>query len=103
LRLRPVTVSHRECWKRSYDGKSSGDIDVSIVATHMMLVASSLGVGTTWIMHFIPEAVRCEFSIPDDIEPVALLIMGYPSPDAKPLHLHSEEIVRCLLEHSTCG
>jgi nitroreductase len=85
-----VCYSREESWKRCYDGKTSGEIDASIVATHMMLEAASLGVGTTWIMHFIPEAVRCEFSIPDDIEPVALLIMGYPALDAKPSPLHSE-------------
>ena len=79
-----------ECWKRAYDGKTSGDIDASIVTTYMMLAASSLGIGTTWVMHFIPEAVRDEFSIPTNIEPVALLVMGYPAPDAEPFPGHSE-------------
>ena len=31
------------CWKRKYDGKDSGDIDASIVTTHMMLEAQELG------------------------------------------------------------
>lgn len=49
-------------------------------------------------MHFKPEAVREEFAIPDHIEPVALLVMGYPSESAKPFPGHSyfkpmEEIV----------
>lgn len=78
------------CWKREYDGKTSGDIDASIVATHMMLEAAALGVGTTWVMYFMPEAVRAAFGIPESVEPVALLVMGYPAPDAKPFPGHSQ-------------
>ncbi|WP_455716362.1 nitroreductase family protein [Anaerosporobacter sp.] len=102
-KLRKCTVCHfnapyamlicyekNECWQREYDGKSSGDIDASIVTTHMMLEASSLGVGTTWVMHFIPEAIMEEFSIPDNIEPVALLVMGYPDENSKPFPGHFE-------------
>ena len=102
-KLRKCTVCHfnapmailicydkKECWHREYDGKSSGDIDASIVTTHMMLEAYALGVGTTWVMHFIPEAVREGFALPDNIEPVSLLMMGYPSEDAKPFPGHSK-------------
>ena len=83
-----------ECWKRSYDGKSSGDIDAAIVTTHLMLAASALGVGTTWVMHFIPEAVRAEFAVPEELEPTALLVMGWPAPEAKPYpgHLTRKEL-----------
>ena len=41
-----VCHDKEECWKRSYDGASSGDIDAAIVTTHMMLAAWTLGVGT---------------------------------------------------------
>lgn len=85
-----VCYEKSECWVREYDGKDSGDIDASIVATHMMLEAASLGIGTTWVMHFIPEAVRCEFALPDTVEPVALLVMGYPAEDATPSPLHEK-------------
>lgn len=85
-----ICYDKEECWKRKYDGKTSGDIDASIVTTHMMMEATSLGVGTTWVMHFNPEAVRVEFAIPDNIEPVAILVMGYPATDAKPFPGHME-------------
>lgn len=85
-----VCYNREECWTREFDGKSSGDIDASIVATHMMLEAASLGVGSTWVMYFIPEAVREEFCLSQAIEPVALLVMGYPAPDAAPAPGHSE-------------
>lgn len=93
-----VCYNSDECWKRVYDGKSSGEIDASIVTTHMMLEAYALGVGTTWVMHFIPEAVRVEFDVPSNIVPVALLVMGYPAPDCSQYPGHSsfraiEEVV----------
>lgn len=53
-------------------------MDASIVTTHMMLEAIELGLSTTWVMHFKPDAMREEFNIPDNIEPIALLVMGYP-------------------------
>ena len=56
----------------------------------MMLEAASIGVGTTWVMHFDPAAMREAFVIPEDFEPVALLVMGYPSDDAAPIVMHSE-------------
>lgn len=83
-----VCFDKNECWKREYDKKSSGDIDASIVCTHMMLEAANLGVGSTWVMHYIPEAVREEFTLPDNLESTALLVMGYPKDVAKPSPLH---------------
>lgn len=77
-------------WKRKYDGADSGWADASIVTTHMMLEAAEIGVGTTWVMHFDPTAVKAAFSLPDNLVPVALLVMGYPAEDAEPMNLHSE-------------
>lgn len=85
-----VCCNTKESWRREYDGKPSGDIDAAIVTTHMMLAAASLGVGSTWVMHFDPEAIRREFAIPPHIEPVALLVMGYPAADAAPAPGHSK-------------
>ena len=77
-------------WTRPFDGKSSGDVDGSIVTTHMMLEAAELGLGSTWVMFFIPEAVKAEFALPDGIEPVAILPMGYPADDATPSPMHEK-------------
>jgi len=88
-----VCYDTEACWKREYDGKSSGDVDAAIVTTHMMFEAQELGIGSTWVMHFIPEAVRAEFEIPDHEEPVSLLVMGYAAADAKPAVLHTQKKV----------
>ena len=85
-----VCYNKEECWTRKYDGKQSGEVDASIVTTHMMLAAWELGVGSTWVMHFDPFAMREQFSVPENIEPVALLVLGYPAEDAVPFHMHGE-------------
>ncbi|MBR6807065.1 MAG: nitroreductase family protein [Clostridia bacterium] len=85
-----VCYNRDEVWVRKYDGKTCGVADASIVTTHMMLEAASIGVGSTWVMHFDPAAMVREFNIPENIRPVALLVMGYPADDAEPLDLHSK-------------
>ncbi len=85
-----VCYNKDEVWTRKYDGKTCGVADACIVTTHLMLQAHEIGIGSTWVMHFDPYAMRKAFSIPENVEPVALLVMGYPADDAKPLHLHNE-------------
>ncbi len=84
-----VCYDKTRVWTREFDGKDSGDVDASIVCTHMMLAAAEIGVGTTWVMYFIPEAVRVEFALPDTIVPVALLVAGYPAKDVTPASAHT--------------
>ena len=55
----------------------------------MMLEAHNIGVGCCWVMHFNPTAMREEFGIPKELEPVALLVMGYAAPDVVPNERHS--------------
>ena len=85
-----VCHNRAESWKRPYDGALSSSVDAAIVATHMMLAAHNIGVGSCWVMHFNPSAMRQSFGIPDEVEPTALLVMGYPSEDAHPLALHEQ-------------
>lgn len=61
-------------------------IDLAIAVDHMTLAARELGLGTCWIGAFKQEEVRDVLGIPDTVEVVSLLPMGYPTawPDAKP-------------------
>ena len=85
-----VCYNRDESWVRPYDKELSAPVDAVIVATHMMLAAEDEGVGCCWVMHFDPSKMREEFNIPENINPAALLVMGYPSPESKPLNLHYE-------------
>lgn len=77
-------------WKRKYDGKDGGDVDASIVTTHMMLEIANLGLGTTWVGSFDPDAIKEEFNLPENIIPVALLPIGYPAKDSQPSPNHEK-------------
>lgn len=77
------------CWHRAIDGKSSGEIDASIVTTHMMMEATDLGVGSVWVMNWDPNQLREAFALPDAIKPMALLYLGYPAENATPRPGHS--------------
>lgn len=84
-----ICYNSDETWKRPYDGALSAPVDASIVTTHMMLEAHNIGVGNCWVMHFDPFKIREAFNIPQNIEPVALLVMGYPHKDSAPIDKHS--------------
>lgn len=85
-----VCYNKDESWVRKYDGALSAPVDAAIVTTHMMLEAQNIGVGSCWVMHFDPLAMKKTFNIPDNFEPVALLVMGYPHKDAAPIEMHSK-------------
>ncbi len=78
-----------EAWVRPYDGENSGVIDAAIVGAHIMLAVHDLGLGSTWVGHFDPEALRRSFNVPDVIEPIAVFPIGHPAPDSKPSPRHS--------------
>lgn len=77
-------------WKRKYDGNDEGIIDASIVTTHMMLEATDLGLGTTWVGAFNPMKAREILELPENYEIVSLLPIGYPSEEGVPSSNHEK-------------
>jgi nitroreductase len=65
-------------WVRG-DGKNYNDVDVAIAMDHLILAATSLGLGTCWIAAFNPTAAREVLHLPDDVEPIAFTPLGYPA------------------------
>ena len=84
-----IGYNKKESWVRKQDGAMSAPIDAAIVATHMMLMAHSLNVGTCMVMAFDPVALRETFQILEDYEISLILMMGYPHKDAAPIPMHS--------------
>ncbi len=74
-----VCGNNKSVWKRSFDGKDLIDIDTSIVTDHMMLQATELGLGTIWICYFKPDVIKEEFNLPEHIQPINILAIGYAS------------------------
>ena len=72
-----ICGDHGKAWKR-FDGKDHCDIDAAIAIDHMTLAATDLGLGTCWVCAFDAQVVRGIFKLPEAIEPIALLPLGYP-------------------------
>ena len=86
-----VCADHAKAWKRPADGKSTVDIDASIATDHMMMEATSLGLGSVWICWFDPEVVTQGFDLPETLEPVNILAIGYSDEPAKSPDRHATE------------
>ena len=43
----------------------------------MMMEATYLGLGSVWVCYFEPDILKAEFKIPDSLEPVNILVLGY--------------------------
>ena len=61
-----VCYDKETSWTRGNDGHDEGEIDAAIVATHMMLAAKSIGLGTTWVGSFNPKDVKEQFNLPEN-------------------------------------
>lgn len=72
-----VCADHNKAWVRPFDKKQTGDIDASILTDHMMLQATELGLGSVWVCYFKPDVIKKEFELPDNLEPVNILVIGY--------------------------
>lgn len=68
---------------------SYGEIDATIVLTHMTLEAASLGIGSCIVGYFDEGKVRSALQLSESIHPVLLLPFGYASADAAPSEMHS--------------
>lgn len=78
----------REGWVNPFNQRNATEMDCSIINTHMMLEAQSLGLGSCWVCWFDTEEVKKQFALPDNHEPFALLPLGYPAEDAHPSKMH---------------
>lgn len=52
--------------------------DCSIISSYLMLLAREKGLGTCWVGAFDPEAVKRILNIPEDVDPEAIITLGYP-------------------------
>lgn len=65
-------------WKRR-DGKNYADVDATIVMDHIILAATSMGLGTCWIGAFDVDEAKEILNLPDGVEPLVFTPIGYPA------------------------
>lgn len=92
-----ICADHSQAWKRPFDGKTTMDIDASILTDHMMLQATEEGLGSVWICYFQPDIIKKEFALPDSLEPINILAIGYA--DEKPADSNRHETMRIALDN----
>lgn len=72
----------------------------TIVADHIVLEAEDLGLSSCWLTYFDPEIIRNEFNIPSNLEPIAIIALGYADTEKASPDRHSKD--RKALESLVC-
>lgn len=72
-----ICADHNQSWKRRSDGKDFADVDAAIAIDHLVLKATELGLGTCWVCNFDTRLTRHKLQLPDSVEPIALIPLGY--------------------------
>lgn len=77
----PVVIvicgDNQASWKRR-DGKDHMDIDIAIATDHMTLQAAELNIGSCWVCNFDAASCKKSLELPDNVEPLVFLPLGYP-------------------------
>jgi len=77
-----ICADHSQSWKRKSDGKDFADVDAAIAIDHLVLKATELGLGTCWVCNFDTILTQKKLQLPDYIEPIALIPLGYTTSEA---------------------
>ncbi len=71
-------------WVRRSDQMPHGRIDVAIATEHLCLAAAEQGLGTCWVCNFDVQKLSEAFALPESLEPVVIVPLGYPADEAIP-------------------
>lgn len=80
----------RVCPRES--GGNWGDVDVTIVLTHMALEAENLGIGSCIVGYYDPEKLAGVLGLPESEHPVLMMPFGYPTADCTPSPKHTRKL-----------
>lgn len=84
-----ITADETQTWNNPFSHNyNTGDIDCSIVCTHIMLQAWELGIGSCWVGYFDIKKVEKAMGLPENEKIVAILPLGYPSEQSQPSPMH---------------
>lgn len=89
-----LAADHEQSWHRPIDNKDHADIDIAILADHITLKATDMGLGTCMVCHFDKEVVSQALGMKQGLEPVMLIPLGHANVGPKEKSRKSlEEIV----------
>lgn len=78
-----AVAQHDEAWHRPCDGKDHADIDLAILAEHIVLAAADAGLASCWVCNFDAPLLHRLLGLHPQQEPVALLPIGHPDPEGE--------------------
>jgi nitroreductase len=91
-----VCSMQNKSWVRR-DGVNYGFVDAAIVMDHIVLAATSLGLGACWIGAFDVSSAKKYLNLEEGIEPVAFTPIGYEDKSSyKKIRKDIDEIVTYL-------
>ncbi len=75
-----IVVCHnpKESWHRKYDNKDHGEIDSTIVATHILLAATAMNLGSCYVCSFKEDILKFILDIPQEYVVNCIIPIGYP-------------------------
>lgn len=73
--------------------KDDGIIDCACAMENIMIAAPAMGLGTVCIGGFDRSKVKAQLGIPENIEAVGMLYVGYPGEEKRPRTKYIEEAV----------
>ena len=74
-------------WRK--EDYSTFEMDATIVATHMILEATNVGLNSVWVEMFDKEKTKEIFNLDENIEPVCLIPIGYKEDNVVPSPMHT--------------
>lgn len=89
-----LCINKKRSERAGRQGQSLAIMDISMAAQNMMLMSYSLGIGSCPIASFSKSGLKELLDIPEEVDPVLMISLGYPSewpypPERRPL----EEVV----------
>lgn len=63
--------------ENSYKALGQAMLNVAIAIEHIVLLATSIGLGTCWVQRINCKRIKQSFRLPDNIIVIALLLIGY--------------------------
>lgn len=83
-----VAFNKKDVFVYPGEKQDSGVEDATIVATHMLLAAESIGVNSCWLNFFDPDKVAAEFGIPETEQVLMIMDLGFAAEGTGPLQSH---------------
>ncbi|MCQ2202258.1 MAG: nitroreductase family protein [Bacteroidales bacterium] len=74
-----LAADHDQSWHRPFDNKDHADIDIAILADHITLKATDMGLGSCMVCHFDKAMVAQALGMKPSLEPVMLIPLGHPN------------------------